>query len=114
MMWRGAAPNVRSLRSACRSDLATPAHMNVGKVPYWMPEFAAQVREIGYQDETMPAVSTPTPEDDWEFVSRLIHRGPASARDEFVRPRIRHEVISVHRARGAIESRTARPRGERR
>jgi hypothetical protein len=43
-------PNVRTLRAACRSDLAAPPHMNVAKTPFWMEEFAAQVRAAGYTD----------------------------------------------------------------
>jgi hypothetical protein len=48
-------------------------------------DFQVILREIGYQEAAMPPVSKPTPEDYWEFVSRLIHHEPPSAREEFLR-----------------------------
>jgi hypothetical protein len=41
---------IRTLRSACRSDLNPPPNAIGGKVPFWMAEFAAQVRSLGYTD----------------------------------------------------------------
>jgi hypothetical protein len=41
--------------------------------------------DIGYGADALPPIPKPTDDDYWEFVSRLIFRGPADARAEFLR-----------------------------
>ena len=41
---------IRTLRSKCLDNLALPPNQSVSETPFWMPEFAAQVRALGYTD----------------------------------------------------------------
>ena len=67
-----------------RPDYKSNATYGAAQFPH-AADFQKILREIGYDDKSLPQVPVATADEYWEFVSRLIHRGPASDRDEFLR-----------------------------
>jgi hypothetical protein len=79
-------------REKCRETVGLYSRRDVhdtrryGSTPFpRAADFPAILREIGYRDDTLPAVPAPTDSDYREFVLRLIRSGPPSERAEFLR-----------------------------
>jgi hypothetical protein len=79
-------------RELCRESVAIYSRpdykgtLTSGHTPFpRAADFHSTLLEIGYRADALPPIAQPTPNDYWEFVSRLIFRGSASDRAEFLR-----------------------------
>jgi hypothetical protein len=91
----GSFPNVNSLYDTperCRESVAVykkPEFDNQEIVePYPFPrasDLGPILKQIGYADRELPQLPAVTPDDYWDFLSRLIFRSPAPERAEFIR-----------------------------
>jgi hypothetical protein len=84
--------HARHARECCRETVAIysrpdfKSNLVYGSTPFpRASDFAAILRDIGYDADTLPRVPEPNADDYWEFVARLIYRGRASDRAEFLR-----------------------------